>query len=776
MADEVLLNQNIQMLTQALTALNQNMFNHTGGRSNLWGANTAVPGTNSKPNSEDTNTIKSIATNTLLNATMKSNTDTVRYLIKDSKKNMQDLGKYTQMSAMFFKGAIKDFSVKQLDTVLPKKLSGYLEQHIAKGIVPQLKSFEDIVKLQKRVNIQNIDAAIKLAKEYGNATTTIARQTQIRENIEQRTGFNLNELGQAARDDGKALKQHAGEISRGMAEFAANTQRSQENWDKLKKAGEVLGAAALALGVDLYKTATAAQKYGTEVTLSTIAQAAYAGMTGEELIKVQNENIQAIHSSGMSFDSFNKKLDNGAEQLLAYTGNLKDGALVTANIFGIFKKLSNQESHRASFEANQVTLFQKMNRTLGVTAEQFIEMNNELTSNSVVQAEMYKVTSAQRINLIKGMQLQVQQLALDGLTVEQSKKLVQSLAEITGGKAKERYVEAAKIQGVLGALGLGKEGQRAAEIIRKGQRASPEELKELSQIQVEAQRSVSAKYANGSPAMEFQLDALTDVIGKFLGPTSPGAQIATSQGQAINQQTAEVIGQSKALDGLTSIGQTQILWAERQVQAINAGFSSMLPVAKGILGFLVADKIGGFLKNLTKLGGKAGARTIIGEGLAGTTGEIVGAGSLTAGAVAAVPIILTTLAAAATVGGIAYGLTKLSTATGADSLHRARASPEAQAKAVDAYRASKIKDEQQKNADIISNQLQSSDATKQITELTEQVKKLTDLQQRHLDESKKLTSVTQQGIAQTAAQTDDHINATRKIIEQRDTRHAPKIQ
>lgn len=789
MADEIILNQNIQMLTQALNALNQNMFKHTGGRSSVWGPNTQVPGTSTnKGNTEDKNTIKAIATNTLLNATMRSNTDTVKYLIKDSKKNMQDLGKYTQMSAQYFKTAIKDFGVKQLDSALPKKLNSYLQDSIAKGIIPQLKNFEDVVKLQRRANIQNIDAAIRLAKEYGDATTSIARQTQIRETIEQQTGFNLNELGQAVRDDGKLLKQHAGEISKGMAEFTADMYKMEERWNKLSKAGEILAGVATVLGADLYGAAIAAQQYGTEVTLKTIPQAALAGMTAEELIKTQNENIQAIHSSGMSFDTFNKKLDQGASDLLAWTGHLQYGAKITAGAFSTFRKLSNNTEEQNGFITQQQQLFVKMNRTLGVTADQFVEMNNELINNSAVQAQMYKVSAAQRINLIKGMQLQVQQLALDGLTIEQSKKLVESLSEITGGKAKERYTEAARIQGILGALGLGKQGQRAAEIIRKGQRASPQELKELAQIQVEAQRSVSSKYAKGGPAMEFQLDALTDVIGKFLGPSSPGAQLATSQGQAVNEQTAAVLGQTKALDGLTKDYQKQLMFAEKSIQVAQSGFSGVITAIKNIAALMIGGKLFGGLKNLLKYGIQRGA--VAGEGL--TAAEGVGAGGAAIGG----GIGLSGVAAATGVGLATYGITTLLTDTlpkalGAkqgfgewiggkiyDEFHKkemANITGPVSAAEMDKYRISRINQDNEKIA-TLKKQAQTDETAKQIAELTAQVKRLTEIQQKHLDQTKTLTQITQQGIQQQAAQTDDHINVTRKIIEERDTRRAPMVQ
>lgn len=784
--DTVLLTQNIQMLTQALTALNQNMFNKTGGRSALVGSNSSVPGTSTRVgNSSDAerNTIKAIATNTLLNATMKSNTDTVKYLIKDSKKNITDLGRYTQMSAMYFKAAIKDFSVKQLDNVLPKKLNTYLEAHIKNGIVPQLKSFEDVVKLQKRANLQNIDAALKLVREYGNATTSIARQQHIRETIEQQTGFNLTELGVAARDDGKALKEHAGEISKGMAEFAAKMHQAEENWNKITKAGEILAGIAVLLGVDLYKAAIAAQQYGTEVTLKTIPQAALAGMTAEELIKTQNENIQAIHSSGITFDGFNRKLDDGASSLLLYTGSLQEGAKVTANIFGTFRKLSADGSKMEGFQAEQNALFKSMNRTLGVTAEQFTQMNDELTNNTAVQAQMYKVSSAQRLNLLKGMQLQVQQLALDGLTVEQSKKLVESLAEITGGKAKDRFKEAAQVQGVLGALGLGKEGQRAADIIRKGQRATPQELKELADIQATAQRSVSSQYAGGNQAKEFQLDALTDVISKFLGPNSAGAQVATSQGKAVDTQTAAVLGQTNALMGLSKENQDRVLLGEKTIQVVEAGFKGVLTALKDLIALMIGGKLLGGIKDLFKFGA-GGAEGLGGLGSAG--------GAALASTVATAATAALAAGAVATAGYSLYKAIKGEDASnfisnlddkylglgskitdGFEAMHDFFAgSPNNPANATDQYKASKIA---QDKADIkaLETGPQDENTALQIATLTEEVKKLSALQAKHLEETKKQTQKIVEGNQQAAAQADDQTKATKEIKETRTSQRAP---
>lgn len=783
MADDILLTQNIQMLTSALTALNQNMFNHTGGRSAIWGANTAVPGTSSaRGNTDDKNTIKAIATNTLLNATMKSNTDTVRYLIKDSKKNMQDLGKYTQMSAQYFKSAIKDFSVKQLDDALPKKLNSFLDSHIKNATIPALKNFEDVVKLQKQANLKNIDAAVALAREHAALGTSEAKRARIRDTIEQQTGFNLLQLGSAVRDDGAALKAHAGEISKGMAEFAAKMHQAEENWAKVTKAGEILAGVAVLLGVDLYKAAIAAQKYGTEVTLKTIPQAALAGMSAEELIKTQNEQIQAIHSSGTSFDAFNQRLDQGASDLLLYTGSLQDGAKVTANIFGTFRKLSADGSKMEQFQGEQNDLFKRMNRTLGVTAEQFIEMNDQLTNNTAVQAQMYKVSSAQRINLLKGMQLQVQQLALDGLTVEQSKKLVESLAEITGGKAKERFVEAAKIQGVLGALGLGKEGQRAADIVRKGQHATPADLKELADIQVKAQRSVSSQYAGGNQAKEFQLDALTDVIGKFLGPNSAGAQVATSQGKAVDAQTAAVLGQTNALGGLSKENQERVLLGEKTIQVVEAGFKGVLTALKDLIALMVGGKLLGGLKNLMKFGGAGAAEGALGAG-----------GAAAAGAAATAGLAVVATGAAVTAAYSLYKAIKGEDASnfisnfdernigigaaitdGFESIHNFFAGSPGNNSAfgTDQYRTSKLKQDQQDIKDLEAGN-QDENTASQIATLTEEVKKLTALQSKHIEETKKLTAVTKEGINQQAGQADDQKKVTQEIKETRTSRRVP---
>ncbi len=755
------------------------MFGSTGGRPGVLGSGGSTAGGSGRPGAPimrgdpTKDGVKLYASNTLLNKTLQSNTDTVKFLIKDQKKNIQDLGKYTQLAGMYFKNSIQDFSAKQLDVALPKKLNKYLKDAIDSGIIEPLKDYEDVVKLQIKASLKNVEAITKMANAAGSFASSAKEYADLSDQAQHKYGITAAEFDQAVRDNGETLKKNAAELSKSTAQFAADMHSFEETWSKAGKAAEILGALAAAVGIELLKAAEAAQKYGTEVTLATPVQAALAGMSSEELIKLQNQNIQALHSSGTSFDEFNKTLDKSASDLLMWTGNLAEGAKLQASSFNTFRTLSANQAEYAGFQENQVDLFKKMNRTLGVTAEQFTQMNEDLLNNSNVQAEMYKVSSAQRINLIKGMQLQVQQLALDGLTVEQSKKLVESLAEITGGKAKERYTDAAKIQGVLGALGLGKEGQRAGEIIRKGQRASPEELKELAQIQADAQRQVSSKYANGGPAMEFQLDALTDVIGKFLGPNSPGAAVATSQGKQQDEQTAEAKAQTTALDALGPKAQELVLGIEKTTQAIEAGFKPVIKFLGDILALLVGGQILSGLKNLIKLG-PAG---LAGEAGLGSTGlGAIGTGGLATVATAA--------AATAAAGAAGYALGTLVnqipelwggrdlSESIADSLSKKYDPNAGQVFNVDTYRNNLIGQDKQKLAEDSLKDQKDPAVVAEMKKLNDEIKRLTDLQEKHLKATKDQLAETKKGNDQAAAQTDEHIEVTKKWVEKKDTRPA----
>lgn len=762
MADEVLLNQNIQLLTQALIALNRDMLSHTGGRSSVIGSgNLHGVGTSG----EDKNTIKSIATNTLLNATMKSNTDTVKYLIKDSKKNMQDLGKYTTLAGKYFADSIKNLSVKQLDVVIPKKLTESLNKSLGVGVIPKLKSYEDVLRIQTRAQLENVNAAMRLGKAFYDAVGNIKEQNAILTQLE-KTGYDLNDYGKAVRDDGKALREHAGQLSQALANTAAQQQSAQQNWSKMETALKAAGAALLGFGAIELKAAMQAMKYGTEVTLRTADQAFRAGMTTETLIKTQNENIQAIHSSGKTFGEFNEMLDDGAIKLFKYTGNLEDGAKITASSFDAFRSLSNQTDQQTGFLEQQQSVFERMNRTIGMTSEEFTSLNSELLNNSNVQASMYKIGAKQRVALLQSLQYEYEKLKLDGLSTQQAKALIDSQAQLIGGKAQDRLVKAAKVQGIFGALGMGKDGQRLAEIIRMGNRGTPAEIaarsKEGLEIRKNAERQISQRYGNSTYAAEMMVDKLTEVIPDVIGTASASAALATSQGKESTAGEADKNAKLDALPGLGDISKPvilNILKVGQMAEAAGVNVSGTLTkLFEGYLGakFLV------YLKNII-----AGARTIAPAAAAATTtAEVLGGGALVAGVVAAAPLVIAGLTTAA----LGYGAYKIATSDPGPG--RARANPEAQARAADVYRASKIKEDQ--NAEI--NGQAQTDNTKHLADLTEQVKKLTDIQQKQLDVSKNLASVTQQGIIQQAAQTDDHINVTRKIIEQRDTRHAPKIQ
>lgn len=769
------LTNNIRHLTQALTALNANMFgtlgvrpDALGGTGGLIGARRPGQGTNNDPHKD---AIKQIATNTLLQKTINSNTETMKYLIRDQKKNIQDLGKYTAIAGKFFADSIKKFSVKELDVELPKKLNSAFDRTLGKGVVPTLQNYEDVVRLTTRSNMSNLNAARQLYREYANGTKTIEQVTPKIEKF----GYTIEEMAQDVRDGGQKFDKQVGQASVALALFSADLELAASRGQKIARTLEIFGGLVIAAGKLQYDAAVAAMKYGTQVTTLTLEQAARAGMSATQLIETQNQNIQAIHSSGMTFGQFNENLDEASKRLFLYTGKLSDGAKVWTSAFDTFRSLSNNTANQNSFINQQELLFVKLNRTLGMTSEQFSALNSFILSNANIQAQMYKISKDQRIAAIQGLQEQYEKLRLDGLTDEQAKKLVDTLNQLTGASLKNRFTEAAKIQGVLGALGMGHLGGEAAEIIRKGQRATPQERERLAEIQVEAQRRVSQQYAGANYGQEASLDALTQVVGNFLGPQSAGAAAAMSQGKQITQQTAHAVAQTDALGNINASVKKDVLATMEVAQAVNSVGGKIIHTLEELMALYVGGKVGSIISGkLGNLGGSLLTKLFpaefaggvgLGTAALGTLG-VAGAGAggyLLGKGINTIPKWFGSNMEISDYGGEALNY-----------LFGPKAHPTARVN-VRALRRKEIAEDLKQitalQAEQAANPTQK--VAEQIESLKNEIKRLQELQQKQIDATKKVGDNVKQGNDQSVVQTDQHVQVLKKLRGARDTNRTP---
>lgn len=568
--------------------------------------------------------------------------------LKDTFKSQENYGRDMKLAGSMFQTAVGKLSLKGFDE-LPKRINKLTQE-----LGFQFQTKADIDKALNRYSQQNIDVAKKLHEEFltldagtQKYNDTLTRMTRV-------WGEDISELAKTKQElisTGRALGQAVKKETLAIEQAAKDTQTASKATTIL---AEILGY----VGYQMLDATRASAKFGVEI-LPLAEHMKVLGMSADELGEIQNKNIQAMRGAGLSFGDFDNMLISGAYDLAAFTGNMKDGALIAGDAFRNFRMLSSQTKDQNKFIDDTKKVFKFMHETVGTTAQQFQELTNQLMSNNEVQVNMYRLNERQRTQAFQELLTQDALLKTYGLLEPEAQAVVQTFAQLGAQGPKERLKQAAQLQAVGGALGLGNQTRQLADMIRKGDTNSPEAIKLAREIQQASQKQYAS--VKGT-AGEFAQYALTNLPGvqQILGQSGPVAALGTRQGVttpvgkvAEARNTAE--GKLSKDDKLRQTAVTAVVTIGDQVKGIKGlleviAATLALPTFTGLLKKMFTGGLGKFGSLLG--GGTAAEGAIAGEGAL--------AGVAAGGGLAAAASTVGTLAA---VGLASYGITTLITDT-----------------------------------------------------------------------------------------------------------------
>lgn len=189
--------------------------------------------------------------------------------------------------------------------------------------------------------------------------------------------------------------------------------------------------------------------------------------------------------------------------------------------------------------------FTSLRKTAGMTGDEFNATMSDMVADSEIQSQLRTAGSqAERARILEGISLRIAENKQMGLSIEQSKAMIKANAKALNAPALERVGNAAKMQQLMGALGIGG-GSEIAAIIRKGRRASPAELKQLDAVMSE----VSKRAGESKVGDNLGTEILVDQLSKHLD--TMGAADPNSAWNKEVAKAAEVTG--KSIEGLGEV-------------------------------------------------------------------------------------------------------------------------------------------------------------------------------------------------------------------------------
>lgn len=563
--------------------------------------------------------------------------------LKDAFKNQEHYGRDMKLAGSFFQAAVGKLSTKAFDE-LPKRIS-----KLTQDINLQFQTKADIDKALNRYSEQNIDAAKKLHDKFITLTAGTKKYNETLSMMTKVWGADISELARTKQE----LIKTGEDLGKAVRKETLAIEQAATNATVASKTGTVLAEILIYAGKQMLDATVASAKFGVEI-LPLAKDMKFLGMSADELGQIQNKNFQAIQQLKGGFTEFDSIIIKGAVDLAAFTGNLKDGAIIVGDAFRNFRMLSSQAKDQDKFIDETKKVFQFMHETVGTTAQQFQELTSQLMNNTDVQVNMYRLNERQRTQAFQELLQQNALLKTYGLLEPEAQAVVQTFAQIGAQGPKERLKQAAQLQAVGGALGLGRETAQLAAYIRSGDTNNPEAIKLAHIIQQRAQQQYANAKAKGIGA-ELQQYALTNNlpgVQQILGQRGPIANLGTREG--VKSPPPPVLTEEQAKDKAKDDARRKT--AVKTVVTISDQIKGVQVILGVIATTLALPTFTGLLKKMFTGGlGKFGS--LLGGGAAA---EGAAGGAVSVGGIAAAASSVGTLAA---VGLTSYGITRLLTDT-----------------------------------------------------------------------------------------------------------------
>lgn len=236
--------------------------------------------------------------------------------------------------------------------------------------------------------------------------------------------------------------------------------------------------------------------------------AAKLGLTPEDYIKMNAASRQTILASG-GVSKQMEALASQSETLRGHFASAGDATKFTQGQMDILAKSGIRPTVENAGLLNGS--FKKMQQYAGMTGEQFLALNQELSQDSDIQLQLRSASMEEREHILASNAARVAEYTAMGMTVEQAKNATKALAAVGNMKPIDRIKQAAKIRALGGAMGIAGANE-AAEATLAGQNATDQQKEQLAAFNANMSDAMS-KSARGSMGEQIVASKLQEKLG-----------------------------------------------------------------------------------------------------------------------------------------------------------------------------------------------------------------------------------------------------------------------
>lgn len=309
------------------------------------------------------------------------------------------------------------------------------------------------------------------------------------------------------------------------------------------------------------------------------------GISFDEAAKIFQENRRMAYSVGDNVGDFAQALDDGQKSLILLGMGNEEAAKTAVDFAKNATKagidITSNDKVRKAMKA-QTEAYGRLKVLTGASASEFKALNDELFDAQSVQEQLNGIGRDERDVRMNAMFKLREDFVKLGLSAQSANKALISIQDLGKEKLADRFTQAAKFQQLAGVLGM-KNAAQLGQIVRKGDRATADEKKELMEAAVEMQKRADVR-RRGSYGDE---NIIQSLVGGLSGPL-----LAMMEQGRESSKTTDALGKfvEKAFGRQTVDGDIKIpSWA---ATLIDIGHSAQTvitdPIVKAVGGIALA--------------------------------------------------------------------------------------------------------------------------------------------------------------------------------------------
>lgn len=500
-----------------------------------------------------------------------------------------------------------------------------LKQH---GIAKEVKELKDVLAAddrQKALNsilgvLRSVDANQALTFEnHREAAKTIEG---LRRNAES-AGMTLEQMGIYAKPHLNAQKQWTIKIkdqNRLTEELAEETEKYtdaiEEATDATEKYAKKQGFADKMIGKftqgvkvvakDFIRLAEAEQRFAQQNAVADagwidgLVRMQISTIDYMKILKETRRESLAMASAGRDFKD---SLTATQQGLIHFTHDTTEAAQVSMAFHKNVARMGVSQNQLIGAADEQTKLYKEHYRVLGYSADEFARLTEELINDQGMRSTLLTLQEKERKAYIMGVQQRMAEYQTMGYTIERAKELQKTFQALVGMSPKERMKQAAKTRAMMGAMGMGAEGEELFQLQTRYRTMNAEQKaaadKRMAEIQSRAAGRFGAMSGAGTDlgqSMSMQMLAektgFTGIAEKFETASGEGLKVDEQQLQILKDQAKDNNEINKNIGHMLH---AQSAWRAAEGTALSSiatnivgGFATLNPMVKYGLGALVA--------------------------------------------------------------------------------------------------------------------------------------------------------------------------------------------